>query len=160
MRDEEKERAGLNGSAFAFLKGENLMSATQTQTTPAHIIILDSKPFNSEVRERDIQELKDYAEQEQFDLETECRNLYGVPVEWVTKEQCSDLLLQAVRHRRKRFEQSGFHHHRCVDCGEVSGCLEPDCKKTEETECRVCHEGMSQSEWTMYHRKAAQEGWL
>jgi hypothetical protein len=157
MRDEEKERAGFR--ACLFLIGENLMSATQTQTTPAHIIILEGKPFNNEVRERDIQELKDYAKQEQFDLENECRNLYGVPVEWVTKEQCSDLLLQAVRHRRKRLEQSGFHHHRCVDCGEVSGCTKTDCRKTEETECRVCHEGMSHAEYAAYEKRLAWKGW-
>jgi hypothetical protein len=131
------------------------MSATQT--TPAHIITLNGKPFNNHVRERVIQELKDYAEQEGFDLETECQRQYGVPVEWITKEQHGDLLLQAVRYRRKRLEERGLHFHRCVECGEVSGCLEQDCKKTE-IECRVCHEGMRQSEWTMYHRKAAYRG--
>ena len=134
------------------------MSATQTQSTPEHIIIWQGKPFNNEVRERDIQELKDYSEQEQFNLESECRTQYGIPVEWITREQQSALLLQAVRFRRTRLEASGFHHHRCVECGEVSGCLTKDCKKTEETECRICHEGVSAHQWTMYHRKAAYNG--
>jgi hypothetical protein len=136
------------------------MSATQTQSTPAHIIIWESKPFNNEVAECDIQSLKDYAEQEKFDLESECRTQYGIPVEWVTREQRSALFSQALTHRRKRLEASGFHHHRCVECGEVSGCLEKDCKKSNATECRVCHKGVSSYQWTMYHRKAAQEGWL
>ena len=134
------------------------MSATQTQTTPAHIIIFNGKPINSEVSTRDIQELKDYSEQEDFDLETECRSLYGIPVEWITREQNSALLHQAVKHRNKRLEASGFHHHRCVECGEVSGCLTKDCKKSDETECRICHEGVSAHQWTMYHRKAAYNG--
>ena len=133
------------------------MSKPAQQIIPSHITVRNGKPFNCDTAERDIQELKDYAEQEQFDLETECRTQYGVPVEWVTREQHSALLLQAVRHRNKRLEASGFHHHRCVECGEVSKCLEPNCKKSNEIECRICHDGdlkMTRTEYWLHNRQA------
>jgi hypothetical protein len=110
------------------------MSALQTQTLPAHIILWEGRLFNNEVYEHEIQSLKDYAEQEQFDLESECREQFGIPVDWVTREQRSALFSQVLNYRLKRLEQSGFHYHRCVDCGEVSGCLTKDCTKTEEIE--------------------------
>jgi hypothetical protein len=134
------------------------MSATQTQTTPAHIIIWEGKPFNNEVYEREIQSLKDYAEQEKFDLESQCRTLYGIPVEWVSRDQRSALFSQVMNHRAERLAAT-YHYHRCGECKEVSACTDKDCKKTE-IECRICHEGMSAHQWTMYHRKGAQEGWL
>ncbi len=133
------------------------MSKPAPQIIPEHMEALNGRLVNCDTHERDIQSLKDYAEQEGFPLESECQTQYGIPVEWITREQRSDLFLQAVRFRRARLEASGFHYHRCFDCKEVSGCLEPDCKKTE-IECRPCHEGYTQSEWTTYHRKAAYRG--
>jgi hypothetical protein len=119
------------------------MSAIKTaQAMPEHIYMKGNKLFNGDVHSRDIQDLIDYAKQEGFDLAGECQRQFGIPVEWVTRPQCSDLLLQAVRFRHTRLEQSGFHHHRCFDCREAFGCSDKACTKGEEIECRVCHEGL------------------
>jgi hypothetical protein len=119
------------------------MSATQTaQALPEHIYRKGNKLFNGDVHSRDIEDLIEYAQQEGFDLEGQCQRQFAVPVEWVTRPQHSALLLQVASFRHKRLEQSGFHHHRCFDCGEVSGCSDRDCTKGEEIECRACHEGL------------------
>jgi hypothetical protein len=134
------------------------MSATQTQSTPEHIIIWEGKPFNNDVAERDIQSLKDYAEQEGFLLETECKNQYGIPVEWVTREQRSALFSQVMNHRAERLAAT-YHYHRCGECKEVSACTDKDCKKTE-IECRVCHDGdlkMTRPDYWLHNKQAVMQ---
>jgi hypothetical protein len=161
MRDEERGKgAGLHGSALSlFGKGNTSMStATQPQTRPDHIILWEGRLINNELREDELQSLKDYARQEQFDLEAECQRQYGVPVDWVTSKQRNALLEQAISYRTKRLQEQGFHYHRCLDCGEVSGCLTKDCQKPEGIECRSCHEGYRPGEWNAFERRLAQKG--
>jgi hypothetical protein len=130
------------------------MSATQTaQAMPEHIYMKGNKLFNGDVHSRDIEDLIDYAQQEGFDLEGQCQAQFGVSVDWVTRLQHSALLLQVARFRHKRLEQSGFHHHRCFDCGEVTGCSDKDCTRGEEIECRACHEGAPPATDRWLHNK-------
>jgi hypothetical protein len=131
------------------------MSATQTaQAMPEHIYMKGSKPFNGDVHSRDIQELIEYARDEKFDLEGECQRQFSIPVEWITYSQCLDLTRQIAGFRRTRLEQSGFHHHRCVECGDVDRCTTKDCTKDAEIECRSCHEGEPPATTRWLHNKA------
>ena len=64
-------------------------------------------------------------------------------------DQRQALMMTGVRKfLRTRMSFSG----ECCDCGAR---IDED-----KYQCRPCHEGMTQSEWTMYQRKAAYEGWL
>jgi hypothetical protein len=130
------------------------MSATKTaQALPDHIYMKGNKLFNGDTHERDINGLKEYAEQEGFDLAGQCQIVFDIPVDWVTRPQHSALLLQVVSFRRTRLEQSGFHHHRCFDCREAFGCSDKDCTKGEEIECRLCHEGEPPATTRWLHNK-------
>jgi hypothetical protein len=130
------------------------MSATQTaQALPDHIYMKAGKLFNGDTHQRDIDSLKEYAEQEGFDLAGECQKQFNVPVDWITYSQCLELTSQIAIFRRKRLEQSGFHHHRCVACGEAERCSDKDCTKGAEIECRPCHEGQPPATTRWLHNR-------
>jgi hypothetical protein len=125
------------------------------QALPEHIIIENGKHINCDVYQRDIVSLKEYAKDRQFDLESECRKQYNVPVEWITHAQHTDLIDQIIRFHNTRLLQNGWHHHRCFDCGKSEGCSDKDCTKGEEIECRACHEGAPPATTRWLHNKAA-----
>jgi hypothetical protein len=74
--------------------------------------------------------------------------LYNKPYTELDDQRQALMMTGARRYLRTRMSFPG----ECCDC---------DARIDEDKyQCRPCHEGMSQSEWTAYHRKAAQAGWL
>jgi hypothetical protein len=74
--------------------------------------------------------------------------LYGKPYTELDEQRQALMMTGARRFLRTRMSFPG----ECCDCGAT---IDED-----RYQCRPCHEGLTQSEWMMYHRKAAYEGWL
>jgi hypothetical protein len=74
--------------------------------------------------------------------------LYNKPYADLDEQRQVLMMTGARKFLRTRMSFPG----QCCDCGAT---IDED-----KYQCRPCHEGMTQSEWTRYHRKGAQEGWL
>jgi hypothetical protein len=91
------------------------------------------------------QTIEDWIQQEaeRFSLDQ-----YGKPFDELDAEHQARAKYAAKRFLRTRMDIPG----ECCDCGARIA--------EDKYQCRPCHEGMRQSEWNAYHRKAAYEGWL
>jgi hypothetical protein len=59
------------------------MTAIAPQAYPEHIIIIDGRLINADVSAKHIDELREYARDEKFDLEGECFSRYGYGSDWL-----------------------------------------------------------------------------
>jgi hypothetical protein len=121
------------------------MTAIATKPYPSHIIDVDGRLVNAEVGDKHLDELREYAREEKYDLEAECRSRYGYGSEWLTIEQLGEMLRVIIQRCADRINSTPSHYHYCSDCGAGQLYFDRSCEGKHpqgniETECRKCRE--------------------
>ena len=122
------------------------MTATASKPYPAHIIESGGRLVNAEVGGKPLDELREYARDEKFDLEAECLSRYGYASDWLTLAQYGGMMREIVRRRADRFNNTPTHFHYCPECGAGRLHFDRHCEGKHppgnvEDECRACEEG-------------------
>jgi hypothetical protein len=121
------------------------MTAIAPQAYPEHIIIIDGRLINADVSAKHIDELREYARDEKFDLEGECFSRYGYGSDWLTVKQLGEMFRVIAERRAAIITATPRHYHRCPDCKASQMHFDRHCEGKHEAgdfedECYACRE--------------------
>ena len=122
------------------------MTAIKSAPLPSHIITINGRLVNAEVSDKHLDELREYARDEKYDLEAECQTRYGYSSDWLTTEELGEMTGVIARLRADRFNNTPTHFHYCSGCGAGRLHFDRLCEGYHppgniEDECRSCEEG-------------------